>query len=73
MFSFVGDVVLDPFTGTGTTNVAAARWGRNSIGLELDPEYYRAAVKRVSHETERLFGTARVERVARRVVRCGIA
>jgi len=29
MFSFVGDTVLDPFMGTGTTSVAAARWGRN--------------------------------------------
>ncbi|MGB9465090.1 MAG: site-specific DNA-methyltransferase, partial [Candidatus Acidiferrum sp.] len=36
MFSFVGDTVLDPFMGTGTTTVAAAKWGRNSIGFEID-------------------------------------
>src|SRR3990172_2682389 len=35
MFSFVGDTVLDPFMGTGTTNIAAMRWGRNSIGVEV--------------------------------------
>ena len=40
MFSFVGDTVLDPFMGTGTTNVAAAHWGRNSIGVEVDPDYF---------------------------------
>lgn len=37
MFSFVGDTVLDPFLGTGTTSAAAAKWGRNSIGIEVDP------------------------------------
>jgi DNA modification methylase len=35
MFSFVGDTVLDPFMGTGTTNLAAGLWGRNSIGPEF--------------------------------------
>lgn len=50
MFSFVGDTVLDPFTGTGTTNVAAARWGRNSIGVEVDIEYTRAALARIRRE-----------------------
>lgn len=47
MFSFVGDTVLDPFMGSGTTNVAAARWGRNSVGVELDPGYYAMAQKRI--------------------------
>lgn len=40
MFSFVGDVVLDPFSGTGTTMLAAAKWGRNSISVEIDPHYF---------------------------------
>lgn len=47
MFSFVGDTVLDPFTGTGTTNLAAARWGRNSIGIEIDETYLTGATERL--------------------------
>ncbi len=58
MFSFVGDTVLDPFMGTGTTTVAAAKWGRNSIGYEIDRHYYRLAQKRISEETSSLFSTA---------------
>jgi DNA modification methylase len=54
MFSFVGDTVLDPFMGTGTTNVAAARWGRNSVGIEVDPRYFDAAARRLDHETPKL-------------------
>lgn len=54
MFSFVGDVVLDPFCGTGTTNVAAALWGRDSIGIEIDPHYSRQAQDRMRREVARL-------------------
>jgi site-specific DNA-methyltransferase (adenine-specific) len=48
MFSFVDDTVLDPFAGTGTTLLAAARSGRNAIGVELDPSYARIARKKLS-------------------------
>lgn len=48
MFSFVGDTVLDPFMGTGTTNHACARWGRNSVGVELDEKYFEMAKRRIS-------------------------
>ena len=48
MFSFVGDKVLDPFMGTGTTNLACARWGRNSVGIELDPNYFAIARRRIA-------------------------
>jgi DNA modification methylase len=48
MFSFVGDTVLDPFMGTGTTNVACGQWGRNSIGVELDAAYFDAARARIA-------------------------
>lgn len=50
MFSFVGDTVLDPFLGTGTTSVAAARCGRNSVGIELESSYHAMAVERLSKE-----------------------
>ncbi|NKC13593.1 MAG: site-specific DNA-methyltransferase [Gammaproteobacteria bacterium] len=60
MFSFVGDTVLDPFMGTGTTTVSAAKWGRNSIGVELDPHYFEHAEKRIRHSTGSLFSHAEV-------------
>jgi DNA modification methylase len=47
MFSFVGDTVLDPFMGTGTTNAAAAKWGRNSVGCEVDKQYFALACNRM--------------------------
>jgi DNA modification methylase len=58
MFSFVGDTVLDPFLGTGTTSIAAAKWGRNSIGLEVDPQYFEMATKRIEGETQELFSSS---------------
>jgi DNA modification methylase len=61
MFSFVGDTVLDPFLGTGTTTVAAAKTGRNSIGFEVDEHYFEMAHKRISNETSSLFGTTTIE------------
>jgi len=60
MFSFVGDTVLDPFLGTGTTSVAAAKWGRNSIGIEVDPHYFSLAHRRISTESADLFCRAGV-------------
>ncbi len=60
MFSFVGDTVLDPFMGTGSTNVAAAKWGRNSIGIEVDKEYFAFALRRIRRETTGLFGKATI-------------
>ena len=55
MFSFAGDTVLDPFLGTGSTSVAAARCGRNSIGVEIDPHYRKSASDRLARETQGLF------------------
>jgi site-specific DNA-methyltransferase (adenine-specific) len=60
MFSFYGDTVLDPFCGTGTTMLAAAKTGRNSIGIEIDPAYCRMAERRLERETRSLFGQATV-------------
>jgi len=55
MFSFVTDTVLDPFMGTGTTNLAAALCGRNSVGVEVDPAYFRQAAARLQDEGSGLF------------------
>jgi len=58
MFSFTGDTVLDPFCGSGTTMIAAFQTGRNSIGVEVDPEYCRMAARYLKAETTNLFSSA---------------
>lgn len=47
MFSFVGDTVVDPFAGTGTTAIAAMETDRNSISVEIDPTYVAALESRL--------------------------
>lgn len=66
MFSFTGDTILDPFCGSGTTMIAASRTYRNSIGVEIDPEYCRMAARFLKAESNNLFSTAklRFERIA---------
>lgn len=56
MFSFVGDTVLDPFMGTGTTNLASLNWGRNSVGVDIEENYVEMAEKRLLVATERQLG-----------------
>ena len=56
MFSFVGDTVLDPFMGTGTTLIAASRCGRNGIGVEIEASYVEYARQRLERRTLSLFG-----------------
>ena len=46
-----GDVVLDPFLGSGTTAVAASATGRKFIGCELDEDYFKKAVERIKNVT----------------------
>lgn len=55
MFSFTSDTVLDPFNGAGTTMIAAVRYGRNSIGIDIDPEYCRMAASSLKKESSNLF------------------
>lgn len=61
LFSFAGDTVLDPFVGTGTTNLAAIATGRNSIGNEIEPAYLKIAEQRLELATgmPRTFGAMR--------------
>jgi len=70
LFSFAGDTILDPFVGTGTTNLAAVAAGRNSVGNEIESAYLTIAEQRLCLATAmpRTFGamhsTLRVERGA---------
>ncbi len=61
MFSFVGDTVLDTFSGTGTTTVAAIECGRNSIGYEIDEHYVSLARRRIAEKTGALLSRAGME------------
>lgn len=61
MFSFDGDTVLDPFGGTGTTNLAAIKSGRNSIMVDIDPAYVEMAHERIMQEGQTLIENADVE------------
>lgn len=62
MFSFVGDTVLDPFMGTGTTSLAAAMTGRNSIGVEIDTHYFDMASERIEAGLAGLFSNHTIVR-----------
>jgi modification methylase len=49
-FTDPGDIILDPFCGSGTTGVAAIRLGRRFVGIERDPTYAQLARDRISAE-----------------------
>jgi site-specific DNA-methyltransferase (adenine-specific) len=51
LYTFRGDIVLDPFCGSGTTCVAALHAGRRYVGYEIEPRYVRLAEKRLAEAT----------------------
>jgi site-specific DNA-methyltransferase (adenine-specific)/modification methylase len=53
-FSKENNTVLDPFTGSGTTGVACKELGRSFIGIEISPEYFKIAERRINNTTENL-------------------
>ena len=50
LFTKEGDTVLDPFLGSGTTCIAAAKMGRHSIGIEILEDYYTVAKNRIKKD-----------------------
>lgn len=54
MFSYVGDTVLDPFMGSGTTLIAAGMLGRKAVGVDVDKGYCKLAQKRIENAPELL-------------------
>ena len=54
MYSFKGDVILDPFVGSGTTCIAALKNDRDYVAYDIDPEYVKLAENRISAYRDQL-------------------
>lgn len=61
MFSFVGDTILDPFLGSGTTTLAAKNLDRNSIGYEINEQFLPIIEEKIGANKENLFKDATFE------------
>jgi len=61
MFSFAGDIVLDPFLGSGTTSLAARNLGRNSIGYEINKDFLPIIKEKLGIQNRTLFPDAKYE------------
>ena len=59
LYTYPGDLVLDPFMGAGTTAVAALRTGRHFVGFDTDSDYLAIAEQRIAEERIRLQGAGR--------------
>lgn len=53
-FTQLGDLILDPFMGSGTTGVACVKTGRRFIGIEKEPQYFEIAKKRIAEAQAQL-------------------
>ena len=58
MFSFPGETILDPFAGSGTTNLAAKNLGRSSVGYEINPEFISVFVDKLGLKQSNLTGSS---------------
>ncbi len=54
MFTFFGDLVLDPFVGSGSTTKAALDLGRNSVGIDINPEFIKIIKEKVGMKQKKL-------------------
>jgi site-specific DNA-methyltransferase (adenine-specific) len=64
MFSFVGDTVVDPFLGSGTTSLVAKKLNRNSVGYEINKDYVPMIISKVGGDQRELFRDCRIEVVS---------
>ena len=60
MFSFVGDTIIDPFMGSGTTSLAAKNLDRNSIGYEINPKFIDTIKQKLEVSTNKMFDNSTV-------------
>lgn len=51
LFSYIDDIVFDPFAGSGTTLIAANNLYRYSVGLEIDSKYCELSIQRIINDT----------------------
>ena len=65
MFSFVGEAVLDPFLGSGTTSLAAMKLERNSIGYEINDAFLQVIHEKIGVSQTNIFPHGEVEIVKR--------
>ena len=56
LFSYIGETILDPFMGSGTTNRVSAKLGRNSVGYEIDLELLEVVKAKMGLSKDLLFG-----------------
>ncbi len=61
MFSFVGDTVLDPFLGRGTTSLAAKNLSRNSMGYEINEDFLPIIKEKLGLKQSTIFQNVRLE------------
>lgn len=68
MFSFVGDTVLDPFLGSGTTSLAAKNLERNSIGYEINKDFLPLILEKVGAKQGVIFNDATFQIIEREMI-----
>jgi len=61
MFSFVGDTIIDPFMGSGTTSLAAKNLGRNSVGYEINPKFIDIIKQKLEVNVNKMFDNSTVD------------
>lgn len=60
MFSFVGDTIVDPFMGSGTTSLAAKKLSRNSIGYEINQKFINTIKQKLEVDISKIFDNSTV-------------